>query len=252
MSRLSEWLVKKGLRNKWIRNRDRRSVLRRAADLCRGESGIVHIFGDSHTRFYTAMPEAIVHHIELVTMHRAGRDRAFFLRKMRWRMGRHATIALVFGEIDVRVHIGRIAEQTGTEASAIIDDVVRRFLDAADRHRHGRRLLVVGLVPPGRLSHGFDPVHPDWRTAPERLPLTHLMNAALRRTCSERGFTFVACPDVYADAEGLLRPELSDGSIHIGEDHMDAAIAALRQAIVSEPALHRSGCQRSHRTSGPA
>jgi hypothetical protein len=236
LSRVSLWLAKKGLRNKWIKDRDRRGLLRRRVDVYRGESGIVHIFGDSHSRSYAAMPEAVVHHIELATMHRAGRDRAFFLRKMRWRMGRFAAVALVFGEIDVRVHIGRVAERTGRSIACVVDELATRFLDAVARHRRRRRIIVIAVTPPAAGTDGMPPALPDypnWRMAIDRVPVTRLLNDALRNGCAARGFDFVECPADYAGPDGILRPEMSDGNVHIGREHTGPVIDALRKVLRS-------------------
>jgi hypothetical protein len=244
LSRVSLWLARKGLRNKWIKDRDHRGLLRRAVDVYRGESGMVHVFGDSHSRSYASMPEAIVHHIELATMHRAGRDRAFFLRKMRWRMGRFAAVALVFGEIDVRVHIGRVAERTGRSIASVVEEMATRFLDAVARYRGRHRILVVAVTPPAAGTDGMPPALPDypnWRMAIDRVPVTRALNDTLRSGCAARGFDFVECPADYAGPDGILRPEMSDGNVHIGSERTGPVIDALRYVLCSAVSDRRCG-----------
>jgi len=236
MSRLSVWLAKRRAEAGWRRGSDHRPAYRRLLDRLRGEAGRIHVFGDSHTMIYQGLPNATVHYIVGVTMHRAGRDDAFFLRGARYRFGRDAVLALVFGEIDTRVHIGAVAERTGVPVSAVVEDLAQRFLDAVDRNRAGRRVVVAAVVPPAETGHrGGDPRYADWGSAEDRVAIGSILNDVLRRGCASRGFGFADSRAAYADERGMLRDELSDGDVHIGHHAAGPALQALEDAIAALP-----------------
>lgn len=236
MSRLSTWLRERRETEVWRRGFDNRPPYWRILDRLRGERGIAHVFGDSHTMIYTALPHAVVHYILGVTMHRAGRDDAFFLDGAWFRFGRHSTLVMVFGEIDTRVHVGAVAERTGETVAAVAGDLVTRFLDAIDRRRDGRRVIVVAVVPPSETGHrGGDARYADWGTAEDRVAIGRLLNEALRSGCAARGFGFIDSNADYADERGLLRAELSDGDVHIGRHAAGPALDALKKAIRESP-----------------
>ena len=120
----------------------------------------------------------------------------------------------------------------GEPVAAVAGDLVTRFLDAIDRRRHGRRVIVAAVVPPSETGHrGGDARYADWGTAEDRVAIGRLLNEALRSGCAARGFGFVDSNADYADERGLLRAELSDGDVHIGRHAAGPALDALEKAL---------------------
>jgi hypothetical protein len=239
MSRLTAFLDRHGVRNGrlhisplWVRGVDRRSLLTALRDRMAGERGVVHVFGDSQSRIYVELEGAVVHTFIGVTMYRVGRDEAWFLKRLRWRLGANCTLLFVFGGVDARVHLGRIAEETGRPEAEVVQSAVDRYLDAIVQ-RGGRRLiLVAGVMPPGANEAIIPRRH--WRTQDDRVRIVRLLNAALRKGCIERGLVFVDLFSPYADEFGRHRPErLSDG-IHLVKEARGPALAAVKDALSAD------------------
>jgi hypothetical protein len=80
---------------------------------------MLHVFGDSQAKcLFDGVPGCKLNWLGPVTMYRVGRDKAWFLKEPDIAGG--AWAVLVFGGIDVRCHIGRIAEETGSPRRAVV------------------------------------------------------------------------------------------------------------------------------------
>jgi hypothetical protein len=66
----------------------------------------------------------------------------------------------------------------------------------------------------------------------ERVRLTQVINDTLRRASADRGHVFCNPYAHYADERGSLRPELSDGNVHIDRQAAGPLIAALQPMLV--------------------
>jgi hypothetical protein len=233
LSWLSVWLERKGLRKRWVRGRDRRSFAQRYIDRRAGEPGIVHIFGDSHSWALERVPRSVLHDLPGTTMFRVGRDRAWFLERTRRRRGRHSALLLTFGEIDVRVHIREVAGETGRDASAVIDELATRYLDAVATGSEGRSVAICAVSPPADNEMAASGDLPAVGTVEDRLALTRAMNEALERGCAARGFLFCDPYRAYADPRGCLRRQLSDGNVHINRAATAPLVAALQPTLAA-------------------
>jgi hypothetical protein len=174
---------------------------------------MIHIYGDSHCTFlFDGLAGCDVNWLGPVTMHRVGRDRAWFLE------GRNFSVTdwvlLVFGEIDARCHIGRIAEDTGNSRDNVVSDLVGRYL-ASIKRRRDHNAIVMSVPPPadgpGIINSDF-PVYGSWV---DRIEITKLLNDELIQSAKRADIKVLVVPEEYADASGGLDIRLSDQSVHI-------------------------------------
>jgi hypothetical protein len=227
---LTSWLGRRRLRLQWRRGTDRRSRLDAWRQRRAGEPGVVHVFGDSQTNTYEDMPNVIVHRTDGVTMYRMGQERVPFVRNLQRRLGRRSILMFVFGGIDARLHIGRVAEARGRPAAEVIDELVDSFLGAIEARRRGRRVLVVGVLPPAA-NDAIWPLYGCWGTQEQRIAIARSLNERLAQRSADFGFGFVDHYDEYCDEHGRQCPGLTSDGVHL-HPHMRApAVDRVRSAL---------------------
>lgn len=138
-------------------------------------------------------------------------------------VGRHGAVAgdtlvYVFGEIDVRCHLGRIANSSNMRVEHIVKPTVMLYC-VAIREIHDRvgaaKSAVSCIVPPS--AKGDAPTVPFHGTLAERVEITRLTNRMLAEECQRRGLIFLDFYDHYALPDGSLDHDKSDGLVHIAE-----------------------------------
>jgi FkbM family methyltransferase len=200
------------------------------------------IFGDSHALYcFDRIEGAKVNWLGPVTMHRVARDGAWFLRE--WQPSAlSADIVLEFGEIDVRCHLGRIADSTGQSREVMCHDVAWRYLDAIKAALPpigNGRVVVSSVTPPangpGILNADF-PVYGSWD---DRAKLTRNLNRELREGAEERGFLYLDFAAPCSTPQGYIREDLSDGSVHIARAHAGIIVERLSDLLGRKLTMRR-------------
>jgi hypothetical protein len=206
---------------------------------CRACGPKLHVFGDSHAvACFDRFTDADVYWLGPMTMHRVGRDGADFIERYAPSSSPRDIFVFVFGEIDVRCHIWRIAALRATRVEFVVSTLANQFLESvevATKNRNGR-VVICSVVPPSELSE--DPDYPTYGWIEDRVATTWQLNADLREGANRRGMIFLDFAETFADKRGRLRPTLSDGSVHIGLDHTRPICRALA-AAVGEPIRYR-------------
>lgn len=173
---------------------------------------MIHAFGDSHV--WACKPFAVTHHVGGHTMHHVGLNGV--PRSGELEIG--DTLLSVFGEIDCRCHLGRIAEAAGTQLENIVKPTVMLYCvalrDLGDE-RGLSRIIVSCVVPPS--DNGDAPSVPFWGTLEQRVFVTQMVNAHLEMECQKRGLEFLNFYKSFALKDGSLDPNKSDGLVHIAE-----------------------------------
>jgi hypothetical protein len=138
------------------------------------------------------------------------------------------SIVFCFGEIDARCHLHKYADN-------LVDDVfnmVRHYFYAVDAATSGiKGQICIYFVPPAVRSEGLynNPDYPYIGTDVERKNNVCCLNKTLQRFCEEFSYIFIDLTKDYADEEGFMRKELSDGGPHIKE--IKPLITFLREAL---------------------
>jgi hypothetical protein len=145
-------------------------------------------------------------------------------------MGRHSVLVFVFGSVDARLHIGRVAETTGRPVVKVIGELVDSFLAAIEAERHGRRVLVVGVLPPAA-NDAISPQFDRWGTQEQRIVIARSLNERLAERCADFGFAFVDHYDRYCDERGGQRPELTSDGLHLHPHARAPAMEGVRSAL---------------------
>lgn len=195
-------------------------------------SKTIHVYGDSHaySSFTVAEPKqtytldvqrvvgqkrvcahVIIHYIGPVTMHRIGRDGIRDLTGIK----EGDVVVFVFGEIDVRCHIGKQRDRGKRELDEVITSLVQNYTEAIFnfKKQHLNLMCIVFMIVPPTDS-AYNPQYPFYGMLEDRVNITKKMNQVLRRHCVKYGFEFLDVYDTYADSQGALLLECAE-NVHI-------------------------------------
>jgi lysophospholipase L1-like esterase len=194
----------------------------------------LHVFGDSHSKFlFERFKGAQIHWLGPVTMHRVGRDGLQSLVKDEVTLGPDDWAVFVFGEIDLRCHLLKVADEQGSPREKVIEDTASRYMAAISAFCQGhgvRNAVICGVVPPA------DPIwknadYPVYGSLKERIAARRFFNKSLRSLSREHGMAFLSIPRRYETWQGGLKRYLSDGGLHIASDCTGAVCRQLAKVI---------------------
>jgi len=179
-------------------------------------NGAIHVIGDSHTVAFSKVPECIIHNIGPVTMHRIGRDGLDFLDIKMMEVQDLDSVVFVFGEIDVRCHIGKQRDEYSRNINEIIatlsENYMRAILDFKKCYPN-LNVIIYGIIPP---SIGIDNIYyPIYGTLVDRVLITQRLNRKLKRLCEKEKVGYLDIYDSYSQKDGSINLEYCRDSIHI-------------------------------------
>ncbi len=176
----------------------------------------IRVVGDSHALFgFARVREAKIHWLGPVTMHRLGRDGCFeAVRHLDIPTG--SVVVFCCGEIDVRRHLKRIADQRGTPVEDLIRDVAGRYLASLQRYREqagAERVIALAAPPPAR----FYVPNPEleYGTLRDRVAVRRRLNEVLRAEAQSMDVEVLDFPTSLEARDGSLKAHLGDGNVHI-------------------------------------
>jgi len=199
----------------------------------------IHVIGDSHGFFcfnnkqslitkdeqslffysknekYDAFP-FYIHWLESRTMFRVGRDGVAGLNIKRYGVGEGDMVVFVFGEVDVRCHIGKQRDEKQREEQEVIDSLASSYIAAIKsnmKNYSSLKCVVMSIVPPS--DKGFNIAYPYYHTLADRVKLTRSLNDNLRNKCERNGIYYLDIYSLFAKEDGSLNESISDGIIHI-------------------------------------
>ena len=193
----------------------------------------IYVFGDSHAwNGWTEWPawriepsRVIIYHMGPVlayTVGAKGIDRMNLKDHSTIRSGDVAVFS--FGEIDCRTHISRHIQLPDRSYQAIIDEIVAKYFECiklnADRYDAANPLKIwVYSVPPPAYRDSImeQDKFPVSASDDERKQYVLYFNSKLREVCQQYAYGFFDVHDAYADQNGMLNRELSDGTVHISD-----------------------------------
>jgi hypothetical protein len=181
---------------------------------------------------FRGYPNCSVHHVGGVLMYRIGRDGFTFPPVP----APGDACVFVFGEIDVRCHIARIAERDKRNIVQVMIELATDYLTSIQRFAMAYEItpVVCCILPASDRGHENSlPVYgPLW----QRSLVTIGMNELLRRGCdSAGGIKFLDYWGEFAMSDGSLRHDRSDGLLHVAEKFYPIVHAALNQLLSRDP-----------------
>jgi hypothetical protein len=194
----------------------------------------IHIFGDSHSNVYRLAPEAVVHYLGAVTMHRVGRDgiQLFALDGIDVKPG--DALGFVFGEIDVRSHVGQQRDRFFRNPTEILETLSGNYFMTLSKIKQlypESPIVVFSLVPPmGRDYPNFaHNMTLDYPTGPEpdRIAWTQQLNDMLRLKALRAGFGFLDQYTPFVNEKGLLDLNMTADGLHVAPNPPNADVQEL-------------------------
>lgn len=187
---------------------------------------MIYIYGDSHARFIFKNLHIDNHNQSQnsITMFRIGRDNHIINFNKDKYINENDIICLVYGEIDCRCHIQRQINIGRNEDDVIHKLVYKYFLTIHNNIKIYKKIVVVGIISPtaqneyekihGPIKHEF----PFIGTDEDRVRYTTKMNKLLEEYCIKNEYIFFNPYHHYTRENGLLKHELSDSTVHLGNN----------------------------------
>lgn len=179
----------------------------------------IFVFGDSHSKAFEGIFGCRVNHIGPITMHRIGRDGLQILDIRNHGVTNGAMAIFIFGEIDVRCHIGKQRDEKERDLDEIIDTLAQNYIRTILENYslyESLHIVVCSVTPPSDFA--FNPDYPRYGLIEERTLISQKLNKALATLCNAYNIEFLDVYDHYAAPDGSLRFEISDRNVHIRAD----------------------------------
>lgn len=182
----------------------------------------IHTIGDSHSGFGDSK-EIVKHNLGSGLCYSFGikkLDRCD-IRNFDFKDG--DTIIFCLGEIDCRCHVHKHITRSKTYQD-VIDDIVNNYIETIELNIsvskiNFRNVSVYNVVPPiQRWNTWENPEFPYLGTDEERKQYVLYFNKKLKERCIEKEYIFFDIYNNYADENGFLRKDLSDGNVHIANE----------------------------------
>lgn len=201
-----------------------------------GSISRVHVFGDSHSvgcfradntefnsrsfdytfNYHDLKIPFSIHWLGPKTMHRIGRDGLGILNVKKYHVLENEVVVFIFGEIDVRCHIGKQRDQAKRALEEILDTLVGNYVKTIIKNRvfyNNINCVIVSVMPP---TYSGNPSYPCYGTLEDRIDITKQLNSKLREVCLLTDIKFLDIYDIYANPNGSLNEALSDQGVHVG------------------------------------
>jgi hypothetical protein len=204
---------------------------------------IIHICGDSHAVFCFSNLSTIVpadeflsfsfqkdnrlfpvpfaiHWLGPKTMYSIGRDGLAVLNIKNFNVSEKEIVIFVFGEIDVRVHIGKQRDQYHKLLDEILLSLVKNYFNTIILNKSNYKnitCMVMSVLPP--INQCYNPSFPFYGSLEDRIEITRNLNAKLKKMCHKTNIEFFDVYDLFATPEGALNVQLSDGCVHVNKHY---------------------------------
>jgi hypothetical protein len=205
---------------------------------------MIHIYGDSHAHY--SFKNLNLPHTNLwkasITMYRIGRDNRIINFRNRNHVQSNDIIILAYGEIDCRCHIQRQIDM-GRNEDEIINELVTNYMRTIKNNiTETANIIIVGVIPPtiqadyeilnGPITHEY----PFVGTDENRIRYTNKVNNLLETESTKNNYIYFNPYSYYTRPNGALKHELSDLSVHLGDNsHFLERFMALHETILMPP-----------------
>lgn len=222
----------------------------------------VHVIGDSHAFFcfnntqsgitadevstfsYSKNGTKIlipfyIHWLGSRTMHRVGRDGLQGLNIKRLGVQEGDVAVFLFGEVDVRCHIGKQRDKLKRSQSEVIQTLANNYLKTIDdnkRQYNNITCIVASVTPP--CDRGYNPSYPFYGPLQDRVGITQDLNKALQLYGEKLGIHFLDIYSMYTQKDGSLGITMSDGIIHISPKYNRPIKEKLVEILMDNGILH--------------
>jgi hypothetical protein len=185
---------------------------------------LVHFIGDSHTTAFNFGRRFIVHHVGQATAHNLVKEnsssssREILFRVLSGINRKRDIVAMVFGEIDCRVHFHYQYMKQGrkTSISSLIDRTILNYGFVLCQIRQmGFVVAVVGVPPAARQKNIYG--YPFYGSPQQRSRISRMFNSKLRAFCKSNGFPYLDVYSASSDSNGFILPAFARDEVHLNK-----------------------------------
>ena len=186
---------------------------------------MIYIYGDSHAHysFKNLNLKHINKHCSSITMFRIGRDNKI-INFDKSEDHKDNIICIAYGEIDCRCHI-HYQINIGKCEDDIIHELINNYFQTIKNNiKQCNHIIIIGIIPP-TLQNDYEKIYgpilhefPFIGTDEERVRYTIKMNTLIENYCSINNFIYFNPYFYYTRLNGTLKHELSDSTVHLGEN----------------------------------
>lgn len=176
----------------------------------------IHVIGDSHSQEFAAIDGCIIHYLGPRTMHRIGRDGLAILNFRSLGIQENDVVVLAFGEIDVRCHIGKQRDLHLRTLEETVDTLLTNYFTTILNNQslyNNIKVVTYTVTPP--IPEILNPEYESYGPIEDRVSISKMLNKKLLDFSTKAGIDTIDVYLDYADENGILIPELSDGNLHI-------------------------------------
>lgn len=182
---------------------------------------IYHVIGDSHSTSFLD-PAFIIHHIGPATAYKLSFEKSTTRSKEKV-LGilnknykrRKLNVIFVFGELDVRLQINKIAKEKNISVSKVIDSTVNSYINFLKLIKNKYPLIniyVLNVLPQGEEENIYNVPHYASREARSSFVLE--MNKKIKELTKKENFKFIDIYDKLIDEEGKRKKEYVFDDVH--------------------------------------
>jgi len=200
----------------------------------------IHIIGDSHVNVFRDYPQerVVVHQLGPATAHNLIEDQSTTnskkqLTEILQHIDKDDKVVLILGEIDCRTHIYKKHTETGTPISDLIDETVRRYVDATKPIIDmGIDFAIYSVLPAGRWCNPSN----QWCPLDPRIQIHKEFHEKLSMECKIRGYKMVDVWDKIVDETGnhTQQKYLCD-PVHLNGNAIPILIAEINRVFWGQP-----------------
>jgi hypothetical protein len=179
----------------------------------------------------------IIHWLGPITMHRVGRDGLQFLNVKNFNVQENDIVVFVFGEIDVRCHIGKQRDIKKRKLKEIIDILATKYIETIKENQKQfdeLTCVICCIIPPIDGLGRNNPEYPFYGELSDRITIARCLNKKLQELCIKNNLLFLDFYDLYADFQGSLNVLFADPIIHIDSIYN----RAIKQKLIELVADH--------------
>lgn len=158
----------------------------------------------------------------------ATREKVEFLLKFGF-IPKKSLVLCSFGEIDIRVHAIKQAEQQRIPVKKVLDDIIEHYLNFLLFLKNTNQVMVWGPIPSTKEGSHKDPLWPYYGSEQERNKATEYFNRKLQFICNNNGIMYISIFKYLIDQDYMTKDEyLSDG-YHLSQKAWKYATSAFEE-----------------------
>ena len=149
-------------------------------------------------------------------MHRVGRDGLQLIDLKKYPINEGDSVIFVFGEIDVRCHIGKQRDIQKRNLEEIIETLTKNYLNSINLNKKTLKNLntfILSIMPP--TNQVFNEHVPYYGSLEDRINITKKLNEKLSILAKENNIIFIDAYSLLSTQKGDLRYDISDKNVHL-------------------------------------